>query len=147
MKRKHLIIIFILLFASMILMNPLVITVEDLPDFKMIDEYNQSKVFSEHQKNQIEAFIEGKIFIKHMNIYADYKLNKEGFKSISLDIKNIRDNPLLIKNNLIFNDESYYTTRIIISKTGLIGSSRIRIDGHYYKLSKADEKKLLEIFE
>lgn len=145
MKRKYLIIFFAFIVVFIIYTGPFFITVEDLPDFKMIDEFNKSKEFSNTQNIQIQEFIEGKTFTKHMNIYADYGLNEDRFIYVSLYNNNLRDNPILVKNNFVFKKESYQTTRIIVSKNGLLGGSKIKLDGDYYKISNDDERRLLEI--
>lgn len=126
--------------------GPFFITIEDLPDFNMSDEFNKSKGFSNTQNIQIQEFIEGKTFTKHMNIYADYGLNEDRFIYVSL-YNNLRYNPILVKNNFVFKKESYQTTRIIVSKTGLLGGSKIKLDGDYYKISNDDEIRLLEILD
>lgn len=79
--------------------GPFFITIEDLPDFNMSDEFNKSKGFSNTQNIQIQEFIEGKTFTKHMNIYADYGLNEDRFIYVSL-YNNLRDNPILVKTIL-----------------------------------------------
>jgi len=145
MKRKYLILIFIFLVVYIINDYSLFITVEVLPDFKIVDEFDSTKEFSNTQKIKIREFIDGKTFTKHMNIYAEYRLSEDRFKYISLYNNNLRDNPMLVKNNFIFRKKSYHNTRIIISKTGLLGGSKIQLDGDYYKISSDEERRLLKI--
>jgi hypothetical protein len=147
MKKKYLIWVFAFIVVFIIYANPIFITIKSLPDFNMIDDFNITKEFSSTQKNQIQEIIEGKTFTKYMNIYANYGLNEDRFIYVSLYINDLKDNPILVKNNFIFKKKSYDTTRIIVSKTGLLGGSKIRLDGNYYKLSNDDERRLLEILE
>lgn len=147
MKKKYLVWIFTFILVYIIYVNPIIITVKTLPDFNIDDGYSSSKKFTSNQRKQVREFIEGKTFIKHMNIFANYDQRQDGFENISLYVNDRKNNPILVNKNYIFKKKSYATIRITISKTNLLDGSKIKLDGKYYKLSNDDARRLSKILE